>query len=472
MILRPYQHGGIDEVLAAFEGGCRSVCRQLPTGGGKTVEFAEVARRAAEAGTRTAILVHRDTLLMQASRKLHEAGVQHGVIAPGHRWTQDLVQVASKDALARRLERYSFGLLIPDECHHATSPSYLKIFAANPTAFILGYTATPGRLDGRGLDDVFERLVLGPTIRQMVDDGYLVEPEVYGPAVKADLAGLRTVAGDYDHRQLARVMDTDAITGDAVDHYRRLCAGRPAVAFCVSVEHAQDVAADFQAAGVRAEAVWGKQDAAQIRRAIAGLADGRVQMLASCDLVSEGMDVPALAAVLLLRPTKSTNLFLQQVGRGLRPAYAPGFPLDTMEGRLAAIAASGKPRALVLDHAGNVLRHSLPDDDREWTLEGRKRRAGGAAESAPPVRQCPKCYRCHRPAPACPECGHVYEVAARQVEERGGELERIDPAALRRARLEEERAARSYHDFKQIAHRRGHSLQWAAIRCRERGIQI
>jgi DNA repair protein RadD len=459
---RPYQLDNIDQVHAAFAAGAQTVLTVMPTGSGKTVTFAEIAKRAAESKTDTVILVHRDSLLLQASQKLSDCGVAHGIIAPGHRRTSDRVQVASVHTLARRLELYNFKLIIIDEAHHATAPTYLKVLAAYPLAHVLGVTATPMRPDGAGLDAVFERLVLGPSIRQLIDDGYLVEPVVYGPPRRVDLSAVHTRAGDYDQRQLAAAMDTSQITGDAVEHYRQLCPGRPAVAFCVSIQHAEDVARDFCAAGYRFEVVHGKMHVDQIRYAIAGLGNGRLDGLASCDLISEGTDVPAIEVIIGLRPTKSLVINLQQVGRGLRPVYAPGMPLETPAQRLAAIAAGPKPRAIILDHAGNVFKHGCPDEDREWSLEGRPKRARGAGELPEvAVKQCTRCLGTHKPAPRCPHCGFEYPIEAAVPDQRAGTLEPIDAAALKRAREREVADCSTYDDFKAVGRRRGYAPQWA-----------
>lgn len=467
MILRPrpYQDRGIDDCQTAFELGHQRILYVLPTGGGKTVIFVKIAELASAVGTRTCIIVHRENLLNQAAKKLREVGIPYSIIAPGHSFFGDKVCVASVDTLVRRLGRYPFELLIPDEGHHAVSPKYQKVFAAYPDAHVLGVTATPERLDGTGLKAVYQKMVLGPSIRQLIDDGYLVEPVAFGPKKALNLNNVHTVAGDYNLRELAEAMDKSTVTGDAVEHYRQLSHGKPAILFAVNVKHAEDAAAEFRAAGYRAASVDGvtmsKQEAA---RRIRGLADGSLDVLTSCDLVSEGTDVPGIATVIGLRPTKSLALYLQQVGRGLRPVYAPGFDLSTREGRLAAIAASDKPHAVVLDHAGNTLRFGFADDEREWTLEGKVRRGSGANNIANlQVRQCPSCYRCHKAGvPACPNCGHAYAVdveAGPDVED--GQLVQIDKEALRRARSEMIRKARTFKELKDVAKKLGYQPQWA-----------
>lgn len=450
-ILREYQDRGIDDILAAFEQSHRSVLYVLPTAGGKTVLFAEIARRAAASGTRVGILVHRDQLLIQAAEKVDACGLSYSLIAPGHNFYGDLVCIASKDTLVRRLDRHDFDLIIIDEAHRATAPTYRKIMDAYPEARILGVTATPARTSGQGLDIVFDALVCGPSIRTLIDLKFLAEPVTYGPIHKLDLSGLKTVAGDYDQHELSDFMDRPRVTGDAIDTYRKLCPGEPAMAFGVSIKHCEDVAAEFRAAGYRSTHVSGEMHRDDVRQRIASLKSGETQVLVSCDLAGEGVDIPSVRAGILLRPTKSLIVYLQQAGRVLRPKPNGG-------------------KALILDHAGSFARFGLVDDEREWTLEGRKKRArAGDSEAAVSVRQCPKCFYCHRPAPMCPECKHVYEIAAREPEVESGELSVIDAKALRRARRDEENKARTFKELQDIARKRGYNVGWPYRKWCERG---
>lgn len=221
----------------------------------------------------------------------------------------------------------------------------------------LGVTATPERLDGRGLADRFDALVCGPDIAELTRDGYLADVKLL-TVPPPDLAGINTVAGDYAIKPLARLMSSGRLVGDAVEHYQDHAEGRPAIAFCCSVAHAELVAERFRrAAGMPTR----ERD-----RIIGGLASGELQVVTSCALISKGLDIPDVGAAILLRPTKSLTLYLQQVGRALRPK------------------ADGRP-ALILDHAGNALRHGHPAELRCWSLKGRPARE--AAERAATERE-------------------------------------------------------------------------------------
>ena len=388
-VLRAYQQSAVAEVRAAFGARRRRVLFVLPTGGGKTVVFAHVASGAAARGRRVVIVVHRRELLRQASRALANAGVAHGLIAAGTPETAASVQVASVDTLVRRLDRVGlFDLVVIDEAHHAVAGTWVRMLEAFPEAFVLGVTATPERLDGRGLGGVFDAMVSGPSVADLTAAGWLVPAKVYAPPARIDLSGIRRRGGDYAVEELAEAMSDRVLVGNAVEHYRSLAAGVPAVAFCVNVAHSRLVADRFAAAGVRAAHVDGQTAEAERDRLIAALASGEIQVLSNCGLISEGVDVPALGAAILLRPTRSLGLYLQMVGRALRPA-------------------AGKVRALILDHASNTWTHGLPGESRAWSLDGRPK-ADRVARRAPGelFRRCPACAALHPPATsACEACG-------------------------------------------------------------------
>lgn len=389
-ILRPYQVEAVAALRAAYASEKRAPVYQLPTGGGKTVVFAHIAQEGAKRGTRVLILVHRRELLLQGSRALREVGLDHGLIASGLPRTDAQVRIASVQTLVRRLAHVSPpDLIVIDEAHHAVAGSWRRVLEHWPRARILGVTATPARLDGKGLgvhvDGPFDHLVLGPSVQELTRGGYLAPADVYAPPMKADLSGVHTRLGDFDRREMRLRMDKPVISGDAVEHYLRLTPGRPAIAFCTSVEHAEHVAEAFCEEDVPAASIDGGMSDAERDGVLEDLACGEIQVLTSCEIVSEGFDLPAVEVAILLRPTQSLTLYLQQVGRVLRPA-------------------PGKASATILDHVGNVKRHGLPDADRSWDLDGATRRPSGEA----PVCRCPECFACHPPAPTCPECGHVY----------------------------------------------------------------
>lgn len=475
--LRPYQQTAVDDLRASFRSGKRAPLFQLPTGGGKTFVFSYVADGATKLRNRVLILVHRKELLTQASMSLAKIGLPHSLIAQDKHIRESIglhveefsntfvdmaapVAVASVDTLIRRLGSVTPPqLIICDEAHHLTKGNkWGKAVAHFPDARLLGVTATPVRTDGKGLgvaaDGFFDDLICGPSMRDLIGMGFLLPPTVYAPPSVLDLTGVRTQGGDYAQNELAARVDRPTITGDAVDHYRRICPHVPAIVFCVSIAHAEHVAEQFRAAGFNFRAIDGTMHDAERRNLIRALARGQIDGLTSCDIISEGTDIPVVGCGILLRPTKSEGLYLQQVGRVLRPS-------------------PGQEKAFILDHVGNCMIHGLPDADRDWSLDGRKKRGKAANDNEPriPVVQCPNCYAAHSPAPVCPQCGHVYENQGRQLEQQDGELKEVTGEAaevLRRKRKAEERRATSYDDFVALGKERGYRYpeQWAKHRMR------
>lgn len=388
LILRPYQQRDVDRLRHAYADGARAVLYQLPTGGGKTATFSHIVEAATRKGRRTAIVVHRRELIRQASAKLDLAGVAHGIVAAVlDRDHAAPALVLSVQSAERRLDRLpSFDFVVIDEAHHTRAETWRKLLAACPGAKLLGVTATPARADGKGLGvaagGLFDALVCGASVAELQRDGYLAATRCFVPAGQIDTTGLRTRLGDWEAGALAE--RASAVTGDAVAEYRKHADHQPAIAYGCTVQHAREIAAAFRAAGYRAAHVHGDMPMSERDALIAGLATGEVEILTACDLISEGLDVPNVGAVILLRPTKSLALALQQIGRGMRPA-------------------PGKSHLTILDHAGNVLRHGLPETERAWSLDGAPKRETTGAE---PGWRCENCG-CFNSLDAmqCDECG-------------------------------------------------------------------
>jgi DNA repair protein RadD len=255
MILRDYQEKGIADIRALFIQGKRRVCYTAPTASGKTVLFCHAAKKVIEHGQRAVVHVHRQELVEQTYKALAAEGIPCGIIAAGYPENPDAsMQVAMVQTLVHRLDRLrDISLAIIDECHHGLAATWLEIANATPRARVLGTTATPERLDGKGLSAVFDALVVGPTVQELITGGWLAPFVVYAPERMVNLKGARTVAGDYALGDLARRMNTEAVLADALAEYRRHLQGHTAIAFCVTIEHSRATARFFRAAGIRAE---------------------------------------------------------------------------------------------------------------------------------------------------------------------------------------------------------------------------
>jgi DNA repair protein RadD len=449
LTLRPYQ----TDLITACRTELRthdSVLLQLPTGGGKTAIATQMMQTCASKQRIGAFIVHRQELVDQTMATFHDFGVPYGVISAGYAPNPiNPIQICSIDTLRARLKSGrlipKFDLMMWDEAHHIAAAGWTAVKNHFAAAKHVGLTATPERLDGKGLRAAFTAMVQGPTTAALIDDGYLVPYRAFAPSTP-DLGGVHTKMGDYAKGENEAVMDRPSITGDAVGHYQRLARDKRALAFCVSVKHSQHVASQFRDAGVVAWHLDGDTDRGERRQAVAAFRRGEIKILCNVDLFGEGFDVPSADASIMLRPTKSLALYLQQCGRVLRPS-------------------DGKKYALLLDHAGNIARHGLPDDDREWSLDGRQARDKRAGdEAAIPVRQCPKCYACHRPAPVCPQCGWNYELKVREVDHVDGDLAEIDVEMQRRERLGEQAQARTIDALIELGRKRGYKSpeKWAA----------
>lgn len=409
-----------------------------------TVMAAMMLGGSAQRGQASQFIVHRKELIQQTSATFAAVGIPHGFIASGMPVNgSQPVQLAGIQTLVNRLDLARVPqLCVWDECHHLTAGMWDRVFQQYPNAFHIGLTATPQRLDGRGLADHFDVMVLGPSVRQLIDRGYLSPFEYYAPG-KPDLVGVHTVAGDFNRGEVAGAMDKPKLVGDIVEHYQRLAAGQQGIVFAAGREHSRHIAEAFASEGIRAAHVDGSMNDNDRHRAVEGFRRGDIQLLSNVDLFGEGFDVPGLVYAGLARPTKSLALHLQQVGRSLR----------VME---------GKANAIICDHAGNAFLHGMPDDPRHWTLEGRAKstRASGPSDALG-VHSCPECYRVtHSTVPVCPQCGYEFPIKARNPAWEEGELFRLDGVASKeaaaQARKDEERACKTAAELMRLGIERGY----------------
>ncbi|MDE5563845.1 MAG: DEAD/DEAH box helicase, partial [Oscillospiraceae bacterium] len=372
MQLRDYQLDAIRQVSISWREGCKRPCIVIPCGGGKSVITAEMAKRTTDSGRRVLFLVHRREVCEQIEATFTAWGVDMALC------TVQMVQTA-----CRRTEKLSEPcLIITDENHHCLAKSYRKIYDAFPKAYCVGVTATPVRLNGGGLGEVNDRLIIGPTVRELIDRQCLADFDYYAPAV-ADLSGLkRKSTGDFDMTQAADMLDKPAIYGDILRHYRKLADGVKAICYCPIIAHSQETARRFCEDGIPAAHIDGDTLKDKRTAIVQAFREGEIQVLCNVDLISEGFDVPDCGCSILLRPTKSLTLYIQQAMRSMR--YQPG------------------KRAVIIDHVGNVHRFGLPDENRQWSLEPKRSQT---KENQVHVRQCPECFYTHNTAPKCPNCG-------------------------------------------------------------------
>ena len=415
---RPYQLDLVARARAAFL-GTRSVLAVLPTGGGKTQVGSMVVEGALAKRLRVLWLAHRRELVDQAASRLPG---EVGVLMAGRRARPAPVQVASIDTIADRDDLPPADLIVYDEAHHVVARTSRDLLARYPGARVLGLTATPCRSDGTALGDVFEALVSGPTVRELIAEGHLVEADVIGPTDEGK-----------------------ALAADPVAAWRAHAGGRPGFLFAKTVASSREYAAALTAAGIPAAHVDGTTARTAREAAIDGFRRGRIDVLSSVQVFTEGVDCPRAAVCMLARGCDHQGTYLQMVGRVLRPA-------------------PGKTRALVIDLVGAAHRHGLPDDDREWSLSGEPIRDRDAAIA---LTQCPECGAVWRAGVrrTCLRCGwEMPSPEAMPVSERPIEDLRARLAGALRARASPESQAKKLEELRGIAAAKGYKSTWVGMK--------
>lgn len=381
--LRPYQSEGLARVFAAWREGARSVLMVLPTGGGKTSMFSYVLAQIVAAGRRGLLVVHRRELATQGATRLTEFGVDFGYVMAGMPRNECArMQIASVQTLVRR-QLPGADLVVCDEAHLSTASTWQTVLKEYPRARILGVTATPWRLSGKPLAGLYDACIVVTTPRELREQGYL-SPYV-GFSYKApDLSQIKTTGGDYNDKQSAEAMGGTLIVDNIVDEYGKHAHDLSAVCFAVTVEHSLQLAARFQAAGVRAEHLDGNTPRLQRDDILGRVARGETSVLCNVGVAVEGLDIPRLKCCILARPTQSLSRAIQMMGRVRRPWNG--------------IAAR------IHDHAFNIGTHGRPDDERDYQLNA-------ASENPPSLSTCEVC-RAIFTGRVCPSCAHENAKAA------------------------------------------------------------
>lgn len=373
--LRDYQQDLLDTLFKKYDEGFKSPCIVLPCGGGKSVIIAAAAKNFTDRQKRVLFLVHRKELCEQISAAFMNFGVD-----PLY------CKIVMVQTLVRRLaQEPEPDLIITDENHHSLAKTYKKIYDFFPNAKRLGVTATPQRTDGSGLHDVNDILIEGVNAKWLIENKFLSPYYYYAPNIKTPKFRIKN--GDFDQSQVADFFkkNVKTIYGDVLRHYRRLADGKQAICYLPTVEISRLTAAQFKSSGITAAHIDGTTPKNERDKIISDFRNGNIKILCNVDIISEGFDVPDCECVILLRPTQSLILFIQQSMRCMR--YKEG------------------KRAVIIDHVNNIDRHGFPDAEREWTLDGKPKIKGSA-----PTKTCPKCYAVI-PANAveCPHCEYEFE---------------------------------------------------------------
>jgi superfamily II DNA or RNA helicase len=293
----------------------------------------------------------------------------------------ELCKVGMVQTITRKLDSEETpALIITDEAHHSTATSYRRIYDKFPEALRLGFTATPIRLNHGGLGEVYEDLITSVSTRWLIDNNFLADYKYYSVEL-ADTSTLRTRAGEYKADDVAKLMNNKVIYGSTVEQWEKLAKGKKTICYCAGIEASNSTAKAFRDAGYTAYSLDGKTPQSERESVMERFRNGDIKILCNADLFGEGLDVPDCECTVLLRPTQSLTLYIQQAMRSMR--YMPG------------------KTAIIIDHVGNCYRHGLPDDDREWSLEPKHKQ-----EKIIKIRECRSCFAVYSPKlDKCPYCG-------------------------------------------------------------------
>lgn len=445
--LRDYQQDAVNKVYSSWQNGNRNVCAQLVTGAGKTIIFSSIVNNFQQQHKNCAVIAHRNELVSQASCTLALWGIPHKIIGSNstvgqiirkHREkygksfvnpsaTTAVIGVDTLIARAENLKDWAkqIHLWVIDECHHTTiNNKWGKAVELFVNAYGLGVTATPNRADGQGIgrcaDGYMDDIIKGPSMRSLIDRGFLADYEIVCP--KSDLNvddSPLSKNGDWSNQTLRKAAKKSKIVGDVVNNYIMYASGRQAIVFATDVDTAEEISQDFNANNIRAVSLNGKSQTAFREQSINLFASGKIQVLINVDLFDEGFDVPACDVCIMARPTASLGKFLQQIGRVLRPAP--------------------NKVALIIDHVSNVIRHGLPDMHREWSLDRRQKKAKLSKD--PSEIELTVCKHCLKPyekfRTVCPYCGFekpLPEPHSRTIEMVEGDLVLLTREMLERMR--------------------------------------
>ena len=399
-LLRPYQVKAIEDIRHHFSKGKKRILLVAPTGSGKTVIASSMMQKAKERSKFNLFVAHRRELVMQCSRKLSDFGLNHGVImAEKSPNAMADIQVASIQTFASRKDRDDFikpnaDIVILDEAHRSVSGQFTELLKVYPNSFIIGLTATPIRNDGRGLGNIYEEIVECGSIKELTEQGYLVPNRIVAPTIP-DLQKIRIVAGDYEKKALTKKMNTAKLVGDIVSHWIKYGENRATVIFATSIAHSKHIANIFRQNGVPSGHIDSEQNELERETQLANLNSGKIKVLSNCQILTEGWDQPKISCVIIARPTKSYPMYLQMIGRTLRP-----YP--------------NKKDTLIIDHSGCVYEHGFPEDAGNWTLSTKKPKTKDKIKDPQPIEKQPfTCVRCdtvyapNRDDYACPNCALI-----------------------------------------------------------------
>lgn len=378
MALRDYQQDIYDSVKKSMVLGNKNILAVSPAGSGKSVVMASIAKSATEKGNRVLFFVHRIEIVKQVRETFINVGVD-----------MNLCHIGMVQTITRRLDSTEEpSMILVDECHRSLAKTYKAVFDRFPSAYVIGFTATPTLLSGRGLGEVYEDMIVGKSVEWLIENKRLAPFKYYSVDLMDNTKLKHNSTGDFSHQSITDAIG-NVLYGDVIKTYKRLADHKRTIVYCHSVESSKSVAKEFSDSGYKVAQVDGTTHKDEREKSMADFRAGKITLLINAELYGEGVDVPDCEVVILLRPTESLSLFIQQSMRPMR--YVPG------------------KEAIIIDHVANYTRHGLPDTPREWSLEARNKKGKGGTVESSGYKQCPDCFTVIKSAlPVCDVCGHVF----------------------------------------------------------------
>ncbi len=439
--LYPYQQSMVSQARKHIADGAKGVLIQSPPGSGKSIIIAEIAKLATDKENHVMFLIHRKELADQIADTFRQ-----------HEVNDRYVTIMTVGKVANRLGKLPKpSIIITDETHHSRASTYRKIYDYYNDAIRLGFTATPWRMSGKGFLDIYDVMVEGQSVNWLIDKNFLAPYDYYAPTL-ADVDKLKkSSTGDYTKQSMDE--SVKAIFGDVATHYNKLAAGKKSIVYAHSIEASRRMALEFQRAGINAIHADSLTPAKERTEIMNGFKDGTIQVLCNVDLISEGFNVPDCSCVIMIRPTASLVLYLQQAMRSMR--YQPN------------------KKAIIIDHVGNYMRHGLPNTDRQWTIEDveKSSKKKDRPSDLISLTSCPHCFAVIESGNSpCPLCGIEIVVEAKDLEVVDVDLNKIDQVSFqtdyRKIRIQKEYANKqtselnTIEDYYLYAKSRGYKDSW------------
>lgn len=442
--LRDYQEELVNGLYNSMSKGNKNIMVQSPAGSGKSVTMSEIARRATDKGNRVLFIVHRRELVIQIKSTFIANDVD-----------MELCHVGMVQTVANRIKKDNEptpSIILVDEAHHALAKTYTNIFEHFPNAFVYGFTATPWRMSNKGFTDVFEDLILGKTVDWLIDEHRLAPFRYYSVNLMDSDILTHNSTGDFNNDSITKAMQK-TIYGDAVTNYKKFADGKKTIIYTHNVESSINVAEKFKDSGYSALQVDGKTPKQQRELAMEMFREGKVNILVNAELYGEGVDVPDCECVILLRPTESLTLFIQQTMRAMR--YQPN------------------KQAIIIDHVGNWYRHGLPDTEHNWKeyFEGGKKKK--SKDNSIPIKECPECFGVVESSyTICPYCGCEFPKEMQEDYDLilNAELEEVTEDKVIQLNLKTAEECESIEELYQLAKENGYKPGWAYVQAKRLGM--